>query len=244
MSITSLRALMGGRDEVMRADVLDLAILVRNESARILKEQIAPMAVIPRFANWSNRRVDRLFNCGGDCNVGCVSSSRVIRCASAGRRVRRSCSRSVRGASTFVGYIAPAPAVSRVAPCAVANRDGVPSTAVQGGRMEIAVQVLAPSPTTAVELTQDPAGYVQGQARLPTTVMTIVLAPVVVSPTGAAQMSQVTTAATVYQGGCSRSHDDRDHHGAYNASDDSGGISCSHRGVHRACPAVSHAAPA
>ena len=29
---------MGGRDEVMRANVLDLAILVRNESARILKD--------------------------------------------------------------------------------------------------------------------------------------------------------------------------------------------------------------
>ena len=38
MNITSLRALMGGRDEVMRANVLDLAILVRNESARILKD--------------------------------------------------------------------------------------------------------------------------------------------------------------------------------------------------------------
>ena len=150
---------------------LIIAILVRDNSARNLKEQMASMAVIPRFANWSNRRVDRLFNCGGDRNVGCATLT------SAGRQVLRSCSLSVRGASTLVGYIAPAPAVSRVAPCAVANRDGVPSTAVQGGRMEIAVQVLAPSPTTAVELTQDPAEYVQGQARLPTTVMTIVLAP-------------------------------------------------------------------
>ena len=41
MNITSLRALMGGRDEVLRANVLDLAILVGNESARILKEPMA-----------------------------------------------------------------------------------------------------------------------------------------------------------------------------------------------------------
>ena len=32
------------------------------------------------------------------------------------------------------------------------------------------------------------------------------------------------------------SHDDRDHHGAHSATDDSGGIFRSHRGVHRACP--------
>ena len=39
----------------------------------------------------------------------------VIRCTCVGRRVRRSCSRSARGANIFVGNIAPAPAVSRVA---------------------------------------------------------------------------------------------------------------------------------
>ena len=36
----------------------------------------------------------------------------------------------------------------------------------------------------------------------------------------AAQLPQVTTAATVYQAGCSHSHDDFDHSGGHNASDD------------------------
>ena len=35
---------------------------------------------------------------------------------------------------------------------------------------------------------------------------------------------------------CSRSHNDRDHPGAHNASDDSGSISRSRRGMHRAFP--------
>ena len=49
--------------------------------------------------------------------------------------------------------------------------------------------VLAPALTTAVELIQDLAEYVQDQARPPTTVMTIALASVVVSPAVAAQKS-------------------------------------------------------
>ena len=86
---------------------------------------------------------------GGSLDMATVTWD--VRCTCVGRRVRRSSSRSVRGASIFVGYIAPVPAVSRVALCAVAHRDGVPSTAVQGGIMEIAVQVLAPSSIRGVE---------------------------------------------------------------------------------------------
>ena len=80
-------------------------------------------------------------------------------------------------------------------------------------------QVMAPPPTTAVEVMQGPAEYVQGAAPPPTTVtvrdpkiytapaapppqvINIAPAPVVVLPTVAAQKPQVTTAATVYQEG-------------------------------------------
>ena len=81
--------------------------------------------------------------------------------------------------------------------------------------------------TTAMELFQDFAEYVQDQARPPTTVMIIALASVVVSPAVAALDSQETVASAVYQEGCSCSHGDRDHHG---------GISQSCRGVHRGGP--------
>ena len=104
----------------MRADVLDLAILVRNESARILKEQIAPMAVIPRFANWSNRRVDRLFNCGGDCNVGCVS--------------------------LVVSYAAPAPVVVYVAPAPAVFAAPAPLWGTLRLHQQFHALHLAPSP--------------------------------------------------------------------------------------------------
>merc|ERR1712012_919672 len=79
--------------------------------------------------------------------------------------------------------------------------------------------VMAPPPTTAVEVMQGPPEYVQGAARPATTVtvrdpqvytapaapppqvMNIAPAPAVVLPTVAAQKPQVTTAATVYQEG-------------------------------------------
>ena len=55
----------------------------------------------------------------------------------------------------------------------------------------------------------------------------------VLVPTVAVQKPQIATAATVYQGGCSRSHNDRDHHGWQPCC----------RGVHRGCSAVFHVAP-
>ena len=101
------------------------------------------------------------------CNAGLISQNGAgwggildMATTCVGSRVRRSSSRSVRG------DIVPAPAVSRVALYAVAHRDGVPSTAVQGGTMEIAVQVLTQSSMRAWSLIQDSAEYVQGQASL------------------------------------------------------------------------------
>ena len=58
MSVTSLRAMVGGRVVFnTRAKLLSVAILAQGDCARaLLKEQMALMAVIPRFARWSNRR--------------------------------------------------------------------------------------------------------------------------------------------------------------------------------------------
>ena len=58
MSVTSLRAMVGGRVVFnTRAKLLSFAILEqRRLCACTLKESMAPMAVIPRFAKWSNRR--------------------------------------------------------------------------------------------------------------------------------------------------------------------------------------------
>ena len=50
---------MGGRVVVFntRANYVSFAIWNKGDCARaLLKEVMAPMAVIPRFANWSNRR--------------------------------------------------------------------------------------------------------------------------------------------------------------------------------------------
>ena len=58
-----------------------------------------------------------------------------------------------------------------------------------------------------------------------------------------AQLPQVTAATTVYQVGCSHSHDDLDHPGAHNASNDGWHLPL-HCGVQRACSLVSHAAAA
>ena len=69
--------------------------------------------------------------------------------------------------------------------------------------------VLVPALTTAMELLQDLA---TGSGPSPATVVTVVLVSVVVSPAMAAQKSQVTTAATVYQEGCFFSHDGRNLH--------------------------------
>ena len=59
VNITTLRALVGGRVVVFntRAYFVSFAILGQGLLyACPLKEVMAPMAVIPRFANWSNRR--------------------------------------------------------------------------------------------------------------------------------------------------------------------------------------------
>ena len=157
--------------------------------------------------------------CSGACTFGgvhCACTSSVTRCTSVPFSMR--CASTSREHMILV---------------AVAHREGVhlPRFKVDIG----APQVLAPPPTTAVEIALGPCQVRAGPGRPPMTVMTTAVAPVVVSSTVVAQKPQVTTAATVYQEGCSRSHDDRDHHGACNASDDSVGIFVSRRGVHRAC---------
>ena len=137
-----------------------------------------------------------------------------------------------------VEYIAPAPAVTTLISSPPPVLKELPPTTVQGGRVEIhgqvapvflgtappvagvgAPQVMAPPPTTAVEVMQGPPEYVQGAARPATTVtardpqiytapaarppqvMSIAPAPAVVLPTVTARKPQVTTAATVYQKG-------------------------------------------
>merc|ERR1712107_273654 len=89
----------------------------------------------------------------------------------------------------IVEYVAPAPAVTTLISSPPPVLKELPPTTVQGGRMEIhgqvapvflgtappvagvgAPQVMAPPPTTAVEVMQGPPEYVQGAARPATTV--------------------------------------------------------------------------
>ena len=58
VNITILRALMGGRDEVMRANVLDLAILVRKWICTHFERELYDKnhGYVPRSAKWGNGR--------------------------------------------------------------------------------------------------------------------------------------------------------------------------------------------
>ena len=60
MNITNLRVMVGGRVVVVRADALVVGIFAQGTIlCAILKElEKALMAVLPRFAKWSNRRDD------------------------------------------------------------------------------------------------------------------------------------------------------------------------------------------
>ena len=175
---------------------------------------MAPIAVIPRFARWSNRRDDswgrervrlrhrrRILRRRHRAQVDrSTSSSGILRCASAGRRVHRSCCRSVRDASTCsltcctstpFQCTAPVPAMTTLfsLPSPIVKnahltrfkaaewRSLCRSRRCSSGRL---IQRLTSEHRRCWlhhrlrpwKLFQDPAEYVQDQARPPTTVMT------------------------------------------------------------------------